>query len=301
MNWGNKKAISVAGGKGGIGKSSFVANMGVALSKHGSRVIVDADIGAANLHTIIGVAYPKKTLADFCNDPNETLENVLVETPYENLRLLSSANDILSIASPNYKMNQRLFTAIQRIKTDIIIFDIAAGTHYRAIDFFALAPVGIIIVEPVPTSLENAFLFFKNLLFRFLLRMFYRDTEMKTFINKLLTSKDDSKILQFNHLLEKLEEIAPVKISAYRQYFVKAKYKMCIVANSVRTPSQQEIIKNFAKIVKRYLGLSPLILGYLPFEPYFDTAISHRTPFVIKYPEAEYTKALNEIINNIPF
>ena len=86
----------MAGGKGGIGKSSFAADLGVSLAEQGKRVVlVDADIGAANLHTMVGVAYPDRTLADFFRNPKAGLEKALVETPHKNLKLLSSSSDIL--------------------------------------------------------------------------------------------------------------------------------------------------------------------------------------------------------------
>src|SRR5512138_3452117 len=114
-DWGQKTVISVAGGKGGIGKSSFVANFGVIASQLQKKVtIIDADIGAANLHTLVGVPRPDKTLADFFNNSQTHLDKVLLPTPYPNLSLISSACDILSIIAPNYQMNQKFFSALRK-------------------------------------------------------------------------------------------------------------------------------------------------------------------------------------------
>ena len=101
MYWGNKTVIAVASGKGGVGKSIFVANLGIALGARGRRtVLVDADIGAANLHTILGVEHPEKTLRDFIDNTASSLEQVLLPTMNENVRLLSSAGEILSLIFP---------------------------------------------------------------------------------------------------------------------------------------------------------------------------------------------------------
>lgn len=81
--------------------------------------------------------------------------------------------------------------------------------------------------------------------------------------------------------------------------FSQDKYKLCIVANAVRDRAQANIIENFARIVKRYLGLTPHILGYLPYEPLMDQAISSRTPFVVKYPQSAYVRGMREIVKNI--
>src|SRR5512147_280500 len=102
MNWGTKKALAVAGGKGGIGKSTFVANLGTLLAEKGREVtVIDADIGAANLHTLIGVPRPQRTLSDFFYGDQSNLKSVIVDTPYQRLKLLSSADDLLAVLLPN--------------------------------------------------------------------------------------------------------------------------------------------------------------------------------------------------------
>lgn len=95
MYWGEKSVIAVGGGKGGIGKSTFVANLGVSMATRGKNVVViDADTGATNLHTILGVRSPEKTLDDFLNNQQTDLASTLVDTAYSNLRLLSSASEV---------------------------------------------------------------------------------------------------------------------------------------------------------------------------------------------------------------
>jgi len=300
MFWGDKIVIAVGGGKGGIGKSTFSANLGVSMAARGKRVVViDADLGAANLHTILGVRYPEKTLDDFLSNRNVDLESTLVNTSYANLRLLSSASDVLSLASPNYGERQRLFRAIQKLKADVIIFDIAAGTQQRATDFFSLAPIGIILVEPMPTSLENAFSFLKNLLVRGLLRRFYHDKEITSFIQDTVDPRSSEKVLHFSDLLIKLEEKAPAKVVAYRQLFLEGVCKMFIVVNSVKNPSQHQVADKFSRIVKRYLALNIDVLGLLPYETAMDDTVINRTPFVIKYPDSGYAKGIADIIAKI--
>ena len=54
---------SVGGGKGGIGKSLIAASLGWQLARMGQRVVVvDADLGGANLHTCLGLPAPTATM-----------------------------------------------------------------------------------------------------------------------------------------------------------------------------------------------------------------------------------------------
>jgi hypothetical protein len=61
-----------------------------------------------------------------------------------------------------------------------------------------------------------------------------------------------------------------------------------------------QVIERFAKIVKRYLELSPIILGILPYETNMDTAITLRLPFITKYPDSTYAKSILSIVKGIP-
>jgi septum site-determining protein MinD len=50
------KIIVVTSGKGGVGKTTTTAKIGVALAKRGRRVaVIDADIGLRNLDVVMGL------------------------------------------------------------------------------------------------------------------------------------------------------------------------------------------------------------------------------------------------------
>ena len=300
MIWGDKNVIAVGGGKGGVGKSCFAANLGALLVRRGHQVVlVDADLGAANLHTITGVSYPERTLDDFIQGREKKLEGALLDTPYAGMRLLSSASDILSIAAPNYSQRQKLFRAIKRLNADTIIFDIAAGTHTRAIDFFSLAPFGVILVEPTPTSLENAYSFLKNLMVRHLLRLFYQDRRVRNYIRQATDPRRPGQLVQFNDLIARLETVEPEKTEKFRQQFSQAVSRVFLVVNGIRTPHQGRIADRFVRIIKRYLTLDTRILGALPYEARMDEAITSRVPFVEKFPESGYARGLGQIAANL--
>ena len=65
-----RQVWSVGGGKGGIGKSLITAALGYQLARIGRKVVlVDADLGGANLHTCLGLAGPSLTPRRRCGAP----------------------------------------------------------------------------------------------------------------------------------------------------------------------------------------------------------------------------------------
>lgn len=300
IKWKDKKVFSVASGKGGVGKTSFSANMGMRLADSGSKVlIVDADIGTANIHTLLGIKYPEKTLRDFTSGKVKNIEDALITTEYRDLKILSSAGDILSISAPNYKERHRLINALNKLDVEYIIFDIPAGASHRAIDFFTLAPVGILIIQPIPTSLENAFAFIKNLLIRHLLRIFYHNKEMNQYLNDAIKTQQQDKPIEFPQLLKVLEEKDPGAIALFKKEVYKEGTKLFMVMNSIKSSSQIQVGEKFIEIIKKHLYLDTKILGNLPYDHYMDYAICSRTPFILKYPDSEYTFELIKTSNKL--
>src|SRR5436309_9425408 len=112
MQSSRQKFWTIGGGKGGVGKSILTASMGVALARMGKSVIaVDADLGAANLHTYLGIKSPAHTLLDVLQN-RATAEDVLLQTPESGLRMISCAGDILGIANPMFGEKEKIIQFI---------------------------------------------------------------------------------------------------------------------------------------------------------------------------------------------
>ncbi|HVP40214.1 MAG TPA: P-loop NTPase [Candidatus Saccharimonadales bacterium] len=166
---------AVGGGKGGTGKSVISSLLAIWLARFGKRVVLlDADLGGANLHSLLGLKLPAFTLHDFIEKRVATLEEVALDTGVPNLRLISGATDILSVANPKYGQKTRLLNAVHRLSADVVLLDLGAGTHYNTLDFALLADTVLAVMTPQMTSIENAYGFIKGMLYRRLERS-YKD------------------------------------------------------------------------------------------------------------------------------
>src|SRR5687768_3047212 len=162
-----RKVIAVGGGKGGIGKSLVSANLGIALAGRGASVVMlDADLGGANLHTCLGVAQPTVSLSDFIDNRVGRLEDTIVSGGVERLGLIAGAHDTLDAANPKHAQKARLLRHLRALDVDYVILDLGAGTTFNVLDFFLAADLGLVVLLPEPTSIENAYRFIKAAFFR---------------------------------------------------------------------------------------------------------------------------------------
>ena len=85
--------IPIGSGKGGVGKTVFAANLGVVLASRGKTVVlVDLDLGGANLHTCLGVRNTHPGVGSIVWKKEKRLENLIVPTGVDRLFLVPGDN-----------------------------------------------------------------------------------------------------------------------------------------------------------------------------------------------------------------
>ncbi|MDP2689719.1 MAG: P-loop NTPase, partial [Deltaproteobacteria bacterium] len=202
---GHKTIWSVGGGKGGVGKSVTTANLGCALARTGKRVmLVDADLGGANLHTYFGIKYPPSGLEDFIKGRADSLEAVAIPTVLPNLRLISGAGEFLGIANPAHSQKQKLIRHIKDIDAEYIIVDLGAGSSYNVLDFFAISNEGIIVLVPEPAAIQNAYIFLKSFVYRRLTRLFAGNPVISAMIKDATDARSAGSVKSFSDLCERI-------------------------------------------------------------------------------------------------
>src|SRR5439155_20842244 len=138
---------AVGGGKGGTGKSLVAASLGIHLAQMGRRVIlVDGDLGAPNLHTVLGLDPPALSLSDFVKRRFESIETVVSATGVPRLSLISGARNSLDIESLKHFQKTRLLRVLMTLPVDVVLLDLGAGTSLNVLDLFSLADRGLLVI-----------------------------------------------------------------------------------------------------------------------------------------------------------
>ena len=268
---------AVGGGKGGTGKSVVSSLLAIWLARFGRRVVLlDADLGGANLHSLFGLRLPAFTLHDFIEKRVATLEEVALDTGQPNLRLISGATDILSVANPKYGQKTRLLNAVHRLSADVVLLDLGAGTHYNTLDFALLADVVVAVMTPQMTAIENAYGFLKGMLYRRLERTSKDGHPLHAALGPVLRPEP---LARPEHLADcvarlKREGLAEV---AELEALVRT-FRVNVLVNQAggeRDAAAAEVIRN---VSQRYLGMSPAALRPVPADPEVRRAVDAMRP-----------------------
>lgn len=275
---------SVGGGKGGIGKSLLAAALGWQLARMGKRVIlVDADLGGANLHTCLGLASPERTLGDFIRRRAERIEDVLVDTGFPLLRLISGASDFLGAANIKYPQKVRVLNRIRALEVDVVLLDLGAGTSYNVIDFFLVSDLGLLTVVPEPTSVENAYRFIKSALYR-RLRNAAANEEVRQTVETALDAKNPLGIRTPMDLLAAVQKGHPEAAEAFRAEL--AAFRPRFVVNQVRDEADQAIGHQLVAACARHLGVRSTYAGFVRYDEAVWRSVRQRRLFMAAAPQS---------------
>jgi flagellar biosynthesis protein FlhG len=283
-----RRIVAFGGGKGGIGKSLVAANVGIALAQAGHSVLlVDADLGGANLHTCLGVSAPSATLSDFVLR-GIPLAQLAVPTGIERLSLVSGALDALDAANPRAQVRVKLLAELQLQDVDYLLLDLGAGTGVHTLDFFLLATHGVLVVLPEPTSVENAYRFLKASLLR-RLQQLARELGVERLAEGALGSRDSAMRTPADvvaHVRATDAEAADALASALQAYRVK------LVVNQVRAPADESVGPAVASAWKKFFGLEMDYLGGIPYDDAAWRAVRRRRPLLVETPDSDAARQL---------
>jgi flagellar biosynthesis protein FlhG len=293
--------IAVGSGKGGVGKSTLSANLAAKLGQAGQRVLLmDLDIGGANLHTYFGLPAPAYTLADYVVYNRVPFERTLQPTPIANVLLAIGGKEEvwseLEDLPPSLftELWKKILSARTEHNIDVVIFDLGAGTQKHTIDFFSSAHLGILTVVPEPTSIENAYSFLKTVLWRLVdhtgmrTQLFQEAAYIKEYLFQNPTVQKN-----YRHKFQELQSVYPFFMHELQQLLCSRKIGM--VMNQVRCQKDIEIYRSMCTIVPEYFGYTTQPLGYMHYDDAAWKSLRNRRLVVTDFPHSLLARKINSI------
>lgn len=178
------RVIAVTSGKGGVGKSNVVVNLGLALIRQGLKVLlIDADLGLANLDILLGLT-PRFTIQDLLS-LRRSLPEVMVEGP-EGLKILPASSGIPELAELDEYQKVFLLNELDNYSEslDAVLIDTGAGISRNVLFFNIAAMERIVVANNEPTSITDAYALMKVLVTQ------HGETRFKLLVNGLTNPQD---------------------------------------------------------------------------------------------------------------
>jgi flagellar biosynthesis protein FlhG len=167
------RAIAVAGGKGGVGKSTVAVNLGMSLAMAGRDVaLLDADMGLANLDVLLGLQ-PARHIGHLL-DGSCTLSELMLPAPH-GLKVIPAGSGARRLAQLDTREHAAVIRAFDELPDppEFLVVDTAAGVSDNVVMFAAAADDVVLVVCDEPASLTDAYALTKVLSRDFRVRRFH--------------------------------------------------------------------------------------------------------------------------------
>lgn len=270
--------VSVGSGKGGVGKSVVASNLALLLAREGRRVVlVDLDVGGANVHVMFGHFDLDVTLSDFLDRKVETLNDATIELKsLFNLKIIPGTGETLRSANLHYAKKMRLIRAFKRMDADVVVVDVGPGTNYHSLDFFLLGDLQLAVTTTDPASVVDVYRFIKLAAIRKALSPFLQ----RELITASIGTQDFSSIAQ---VFNTVKQVDADRLVLAQQAI--ADFKPCLIMN--RLAENRRINPQILQsLLKEYTGRDLTILGSIPEDEAVEISVRNFLPVVMHAPKS---------------
>ena len=293
------KIWAIGGGKGGVGKSVVSTLLGFWLARMGKRtVLVDTDLGGANLHTLLGIRTPPRTLNDFLSRKFDSLEEICLESEEENLRLISGASEVLSLANPQFAQKVKIIQNVFKLDTDYVILDLGGGASFNVLDFFLVSHQKIIVLSPQPTAIQNTYGFVRNAVYRRLTQLARKEPSLQTLVKTAMNPKNELKVRTVKELLQVVQDS---ESEAVRERIRKEieKIRPAIITNMAKDSRDKNAGRIIQLVSEKYLMIQPVDLGSVMYDRQVEKMISNMVPLTDLDQSSEAVACVYEIASRL--
>ncbi|NOY91774.1 MAG: P-loop NTPase [Deltaproteobacteria bacterium] len=267
--------VAVGGGKGGVGKSVIAANLGVAMARLGFRtLIVDADLGAANQHTLFGIDRPGPTLQALVDRRIESLEEAVLPTGIPRLFLVPGSGAVAGAANIGHARKQKIMRHIRALEAEALIIDCGAGTSFDVVDFFGMADQRLLVVAPQLTSMQNAYAFLKSAVYR-LMKQVTQNAREKEALASAVEGRETERLREVFARLRsqepELEEALALAVGTY---------SASIVGNMLEQPNQRAGLVALSRMMEDFLSVEVPVRGVIELSKALHHSVTRRRPLL---------------------
>lgn len=290
------RIYAIAGGKGGIGKSFITANLGVQMTRRGNSVLlIDLDLGGANLHTFLGCPPSTCGINLFLDKTIGDLSRTAITTAIPNLALISSMNCSAEIANIHVAQKLKLIKAIRHLPHDHILIDLGSGTHFNTMDFFLGADEGIMVFTPETTTIENNLRFIYSVYWR-KLKQLLTPKKIDAIKAKLHPGSGNT-VIKASKILEVIGTYAPDEASRASRLIRHLTFN--ILMNRQKKYADGLLAHKIAAVCRRHFNCRFQSLGNIRYSSRVEDAIRRDVVYTTAFPHTLTSRALDEATDKL--
>ena len=287
---------AIGGGKGGTGKSFITSSIGSYLTTKGkSVVLIDADLGGANLHSFLGTKKPKISLSDFF-EKKIPLEDIVHVNGHGKMGLVAGNLSSLETDRVKYTQRLKLFRHIKKLNADHVLIDLGAGSHFSTMDTFLLADRMSVVILPEVTSIENMYQFVKSVLFRKLCFSF-KAHGLKDLLQNTWKARSDKGIKNMRELIDYMRKVSPHIREVIDSEL--SNFNINIIVNQARSSEDTELGYSIRSVLMKYLGINSRYAGHIDYDDAVWDCMRKRQPFMESYYSSSSASEIRKLTENL--
>lgn len=269
------RVLTIASGKGGVGKTNLSVNLSIALARAGLRVtLIDADVGVANADVLCGLnpaARLDLALADAGHRPSRTLADLAVDAP-GGFRLVPGAVAGRRPADADPAQRHRLADGFNQFdgSADLLVVDAPAGVGPTVMTCLHAADRIVVVATPEPTSIADAYALIKSF---HLANADRRDTGGAA---------------------------SPASAHAQVSPDVAGDLRVQLVVNSAADAREAHAVhQRIESVARRFLGRRVLLAGWIPADAQVSRAVRARAPLLLASPASSAARAIEHLAGDM--
>lgn len=287
---------AVGGGKGGVGKSTVSTLLAFWLARMGNKtILMDVDLGGANIHTFMGIKSPPRTLNDFIAKRYDSLEDISIETEVENLRIICGASDILTLANPHVAQKAKIIQNLPKLDAKYVVLDLGAGTSFNVLDFFLVAHRKIVVLTPQPISIQNAYAFVRNSVYRRLSRLSSQQPYLQALIRTAMDTNNELRVKTIRDLFQVIEDAQGKDVMNGLENEID-KIQPQVITNMITNPKDKNAGRVIQLVAEKYLMIHPTNLGGVVFDRQLNNVITEMMPLTTLVKSSEAFASVYDLV-----
>ncbi len=282
-----------------MGKSVLCSLLAFWLARMGKRtVLVDTDLGGANLHTLLGIKNPPHTLNDFVARRCDSLEEICIESEEENLRLICGASEILSLANPQFAQKVKIIQNVFKLDADYVVLDLGAGASFNVLDFFLVSHKRIAVLTPQPTSIQNTYGFVRNAVYRRLSQLARKEPSVQTIVKTAMNPKNELRVRTIKELLQIIQDSEGKDVMERMKREIE-RIQPAVITNMVRDSRDKNAGRIIQLVSEKYLMVNPLDVGSVVYDKQIEKMVSSMMPLTKIDRSSEAFASVYEIVTKL--